>query len=69
MSSDVTTTALAIRGLQAFGSPGDAEELDARIVRATTWLRTHTPVTTDDKVFRLFGLRWAKADAALLWQP
>ena len=66
MSSDVATTALAIRSLQAFGSPGDAEELDARIARATTWLRTNTPVTTDDKVFRLFGLRWAKADAALL---
>jgi N-acyl-D-amino-acid deacylase len=66
MSSDFTATAEAIRALQAFGSPGDAEEVNARIARATTWLRSNTPVTTDDKVFRLFGLRWAKSDAALL---
>ena len=66
MSSDFTATAAAIRTLQAFGSPGDAEELNARIAHAATWLRTHTPKTTDDKVFRLFGLRWAKSDAALL---
>ena len=66
MSSDFSTTALAIRSLQAFGSPADAEELNARIARGTTWLRTHTPVTTDDKVFRFFGLRWSKSDAALL---
>ena len=66
MSSDFTATAAAIRTLQAFGSPGDAEELNVRIARATAWLRTHTPMTTDDKVFRIFGLRWANADAALL---
>jgi Ankyrin repeats (3 copies)/Squalene-hopene cyclase C-terminal domain len=66
MSSDFTVTAAAIRSLQAFGSPGDADELNARIGRATAWLETNTPVTTEDKVFRLFGLRWAKSDAALL---
>jgi squalene cyclase len=38
----------------------------ARIARATTWLQTNTPKTTEDKVFLLFGLRWAKSDAALL---
>ncbi len=66
MCSDFSATALAIRSLQAFGSPGDAEELNARIARAITWLRKNTPVTTDDEVFRLFGLHWAKSDAALL---
>ena len=66
MSSDFSATAAAIRSLQAFGSPGDAEELNARIARATTWLRTNTPVTTEDKVFQLFGFRWAKSDAGLL---
>jgi Ankyrin repeats (3 copies)/Squalene-hopene cyclase C-terminal domain/Ankyrin repeat len=66
MSSDFSATASAIRSLQAFGSPIDAEELNARIARATTWLQTNVPVTTEDKVFRLFGLHWAKSDAALL---
>ena len=66
MSSDFTATATAIRTLQTFGSSNDAHELEARIARAATWLRTNTPVTTDDKVFRLFGLHWAKSDAPLL---
>jgi Ankyrin repeats (3 copies)/Squalene-hopene cyclase C-terminal domain len=66
MSSDFTTTASAIRSLQAFGSPADAEELNARASRATTWLRTTTPLTTEDKVFRLFGLRWANSGTSLL---
>ena len=66
MSSDFTATATAIRVLQAFGSPADAEELTGRLARATTWLQTNTPMTTEDKVFRLLGLRWAKSDEALL---
>lgn len=66
MSSDFTATAAAIRGLQAFGSPGDEEELNARIARAATWLRTNMPRTTEDKVFRLFGLRWTTSDEALI---
>ena len=65
MSSDFSATALAIRSLQALGSPADAPELNAHIARASTWLRTHMPATTEDKVFRLFGLRWAKAEASL----
>ena len=62
MSSDFSATAAALRGLQAFGSAIDTEEFNARIARATTWLRTNTPVTTENKVFRLFGLGWAKSD-------
>lgn len=61
-SSDFTATATAIRSLQAYGSPGDAPELDSRIGRAVAWLRSAAPVTTDDKAFRLFGLHWSKAD-------
>ena len=66
MSSDFTATAAAIRTLQTFGSSDNGDELKARIARATTWLRTNTPVTTDEKVFRLFGLLWAKSDPPLL---
>jgi N-acyl-D-amino-acid deacylase len=62
-SSDFTATATAIRSLQVYGSPGDAAEIKPRIDRAVGWLRSTTPVTTDDKAFRLFGLHWSKADA------
>jgi N-acyl-D-amino-acid deacylase len=66
MSSDFTVTAAAIRSLQAFGAAADAGELSARIARARIWLQTSSPQTTEDKAFRLFGLRWAKSDEALL---
>ena len=61
-SSDFTATATAVRSLQVYGSPGDRPELNSRIERAVAWLRSATPLTTDDKAFRLFGLHWSKAD-------
>jgi hypothetical protein len=61
-SSDVTATATAIRSLQVYGPPGDTPELNSRIERASAWLRSTTPVTTDDKAFSLFGLYWSRAD-------
>ncbi len=65
-SSDFTATATAIRSLQVYGSPGDAPELNSRIERALAWLRSATPVTTDDKVFRLFGLHLSEADTPVI---
>jgi hypothetical protein len=62
-SSDFTATATAIRALQVYGSPADVAEIKPRIDRAVAWLRSTTPVTTDDKAFRLFGLHWSNADA------
>ena len=65
-SSDFTATATAIRSLQVYGRPGDAPELNSRIERAVAWLRSATPVTTDDKAFRLFGLHWSEADMPVI---
>lgn len=62
-SSDFTATATAIRSLQVYGSPGGAAQIKPRIDRAVAWLRSTTPLTTDDKAFRLFGLHWSNADA------
>jgi N-acyl-D-amino-acid deacylase len=64
VSSDFTSTASAVKVLQAFGAASDAGEIGDRIARATAWLRRSTPVTTDDAAFRLFGLHWAKSDRA-----
>jgi ankyrin repeat protein len=60
-SSDFTATATAARVLAAYGPPGEAQELRERLERAKQWLITHVPVTTDDKVYRLLGLRWTEA--------
>lgn len=61
-SSDFTATATAARVLAAYGSSGQARELQERAERARQWLIGHAPVTTDDKVYRLLGLRWTQAD-------
>jgi hypothetical protein len=67
MSSRFTTTAAAVRVLGYFGPPGSIE-IAERIKRGKAWLRAETPVTTDYKVFRLFGLYWTDSDKTLIGQ-
>ena len=56
---DVSRTALAIRTLTAYGVPGRKAEIDERIKRAADWLASQTPVSTEDRVMQLLGLKWA----------
>jgi ankyrin repeat protein len=58
---DFAATALAVRGLRRFGPPGRGEEIAGRVARARAWLVAATPRTTEDRTFRLFGLKWAGA--------
>jgi hypothetical protein len=73
-ASDFTATALALRGLHAFGSaeradgphkvPGPstpAGDPAARRSRALAWLRQTQPRETEERVFRLWGLKFAGA--------
>ena len=62
----ITRTALCVRSLKAFGPPGRADEMKARIEKARRWLIAATPVTSEDRNMRLLGLYWAGADAAAL---
>jgi squalene cyclase len=57
-----TTTALAVFALQHYGPKADAEAIGRHVTRAKAWLLANQPRTTDDKVFRLWGLHWALAD-------
>lgn len=59
-ASVFTATALSIRGLKAFGSG----EHDARLAKAKEWLLKTKPADTEDRVFRLFGLRYSGAETA-----
>jgi N-acyl-D-amino-acid deacylase len=43
-------------------------ELNERVGRARAWLLRHPAATTDEKVFRLLGLYWTKADAREIHQ-
>jgi hypothetical protein len=64
-SSEVTATAVSLRGLRLYGSVRRKADVDA-IAAAQSWLEQVVPKTTEDRVFRLFGLRWAGATASAL---
>jgi len=57
-ASTLTSTALAVRGLRTYGGP----EQKARIDRARDWLLQAKPKDTEDRVFRLWGLKDAGAE-------
>jgi Squalene-hopene cyclase C-terminal domain len=57
-ASSFAGTALSLRALQLYGT-----SQDDRIARASNWLRTATPRTTEDRAMQLLGLSWAKAPA------
>lgn len=62
----ITRTALSVRALKVYGSPGRAVEMNARIANARRWLLSAAPLTSDDHNMRLLGLLWAGEDAGSL---
>lgn len=58
-ASEFTATAVAVRGIQAYGS-GTARQRRATAA-AMSWLEEAPPKTTEDRVFRLLGLTWGGA--------
>ena len=64
-SSEFTATAAGLRAVQLFATGRRwGRSNDAVIAAATQWLTTTPPKSTEDAVFRLFGLTWA-GDAAV----
>ncbi len=59
-SSYVTTTALVLQVLQAYGSQ---DKLAPYYERAKRWLLTTPTPNTEDKASRLLGLKWVSASA------
>jgi ankyrin repeat protein len=60
-SSFFTMTALAVRAIRAYAPRDRAAEVAARLRRAKAWLLTAPAKTSEDKAFRLLGLKWAGA--------
>jgi hypothetical protein len=60
-ASDFTTTALAVFAIKQYGTSLEADSTANQLAAAKAWLLSTTPRTTDDKVFRLFGLKWTYA--------
>ena len=59
--NDFSRTAMAIRALKTYGTPGRAVEMKERIERAKQWLLRANPVTTEDFDMRLTGVAAAGA--------
>jgi ankyrin repeat protein len=59
---DFSRTAICLRSLSAYTLPGRKAEFDERIQRAAAWLKTSTPITTEDRSMQLLGLKWANVD-------
>ena len=59
--NDFSRTAMAVRALKAYGTPGRAAEMKDRIERAKQWLLRANPVTIEDFAMRLTGVAAAGA--------
>ena len=62
--NDFSRTAMAIRALKTYGTPGRAGEMKERIERAKQWLLRANPVTTEDFDMRLAGVAAAGASVS-----
>lgn len=62
---DFSRTALAVRALTVYRLPARRVEMDERLQRAVAWLRSSTPLTAEDRSFRLLGLSWGGAGAKI----
>lgn len=62
--SEFMPTALAVRGLRAFGRPEHQERIAKRVAAAREWMLKTPARDTEDRVFRLLGLEAAGAPAA-----
>jgi ankyrin repeat protein len=59
-----TATAVAMRAMRLYMPKQFQQETAERTARAKGWLLSAAPRTTEDHVYRLFGLYWAGASAA-----
>jgi squalene cyclase len=68
-SSDIQTTAVAMRDLQLYAPQAQRGDYDRAIERAAAWLTTAKPRTTQDRAYQLLGLAWAgNADSSPIKQ-
>jgi glucose/arabinose dehydrogenase len=65
-SNDIEVTAVSIKALRAFAPPPQRGEYAAATDRARAWLTTAHGDVTEERAFRLLGLRWADAPIEIL---
>jgi ankyrin repeat protein len=58
-SSDIQSTATAMRAIQIYMPKARHAEYERSVRLAAEWIAKAQPLTTEDRVFQLFGLIWA----------
>jgi ankyrin repeat protein len=58
-SSEIQSTAVALRVLQVYGLKAHRADYDQAAQRGARWLENAQPVSTEDRTFQLLGLTWA----------
>jgi squalene-hopene cyclase-like protein len=61
-ASRFSTTFVALRGLAAYGTTEQKERITARIEKVREWLLRTAAADTEERVFRLWSLKYAAAD-------
>ena len=61
-SSDFEATAIALRALEAYAPKPQRAEYGKAVQRGAAWLIQAQPETTEDHVFQLLGLGWARGN-------
>ncbi|MGH9142368.1 MAG: ankyrin repeat domain-containing protein [Vicinamibacterales bacterium] len=61
-SNDIEVTAVSLRAVQHYAPRVDRTESLQAVARARDWLASAHGETTEERAFRVLGLRWADAD-------
>ena len=64
--SNVTFTALGVRAIQLYAHPSQKAELAKHVALARQWLLSHRAVDTEERTYKLLGLKWSGGDRAAL---
>ena len=64
--SPFTATAISIAAIRQHSNPNLWPDIKARVERARTWLLSHTPRTTEERAFQIFGVCVSGQDHAIV---
>ena len=64
--SNVSFTALAVRGVQLYSHPSQKAKVAGQVALARRWLESHPPADTEERIYQLLGLKWTGAPRATL---
>src|SRR5215471_7962977 len=62
--SNVTFTALGVRAIQLYAHPSQKAELAEHVALARRWFLAHQAVDTEERAYKLLGLKWSGGDRA-----